>query len=94
MIPERSEIVIKYFNSSTETYEDNIRIWFGVCSCSACSSIFTDTYALTLIDNSSNREILGVKSHTIPNQQTQHHLYKPTESKKEAAKVMTSIFVR
>jgi len=95
MIPERSEIVVKYFNYSAETYEQNIRTWFGVCSCSACSSILTvNTSALTLIDNSSNREILGVKSHTIPNQQTQHHLYKPTESKKEAAKVMTSIFVR
>jgi|LauGreDrversion4_1035100.scaffolds.fasta_scaffold15283_2 hypothetical protein len=95
LIPERSEIVVKYFNSSSDTYEDNIRTWFGVCSCCACASNrIVNTSALTRIDNSSTREIMGVKSHTIPNQQTQHHIYKPTDSKKEEAKLLTSIFVR
>jgi len=95
MIPERSEIVIKYFNSSTETYEDNIRTWFGVCSCSACPSILTvNTSATTPLAISSTRELFQVKAHVIPNQQTQHHMYKPSESKKEEAKKWASIFVQ
>ena len=89
-IPEKTEIVIKYFDSSPDTNADNINTWFGECLCQPCQMV-SILNGSTTVKQKNIQELLN--SNFVPTTRARHHIYHEIMSKKQRTSLETSIFI-